>query len=390
MSKLSTSPLIHFSKSIDNTNNIYHFEIDEDINSVHAVLYHSNCHDGIVAAAIMNTANSIKKKELRANLVFVAVQYDEEPPILPSDVSLITVVDFSFDELVMVQAYPGVQIMQLDHHDTAYKRLKGYCDCKSVMVDEHVWLGTIKGVVHDVHSSAKLTTFIDTVHSGAGLAQINIEFIPSDMYEDYDTSKKVIEVCKYFSKYAQDRDLWQYKFGNATRAFRLMLNKNVGKNDIGKMIQLMSLPTLNDDHATKGLSTHDHILNMIQPYMGIVEYEENRINNLAQRVDRFIDEQGRLAALCSYTGKDASDVGGRILELHKDISYVIMYTLNYSCAFLSIRSIDGSALLVAESIGGGGHPNAAGAKVDGSVIYDKYFGLIREYQAKLKESKKQE
>ena len=393
MTKISTQSLVEFCNSTNDPDNKCQVETHECTHHLHAVLYHSNCHDGIVAASIMNIANIIKEKEHRSNMIYVAVQYGEEPPMLPSDTSLITVVDFSFDELVIANAYPGVKVVQLDHHDTAYKRLKGYCNCKPLLITEHIEHKHIEGVICDADKSVEVSTTIDIRYSGAGLAQRHIEAMPKYMYEDDDVSKNLILVCAEFAKYAQDRDLWKYEFGRTTKAFRLLINKEVGKNHVGDMTSLMlSIPIFYTRGTVINAQTYiyEQVLKKIQPYMGIVEYEENRIDNLAQRVDKFTDEQGRLAALCAYTGKDASDVGGRIMEVHKDISYVVMYVLSHKGAFLSFRSLDGSAQVVAESMGGGGHPNAAGAKVDGSIIYDKYFGLIREYQAKLKESKKKE
>lgn len=393
MSKISALPLVEFCNSTNDPDNKYQVETYECTHHLHAVLYHANCHDGIVAAAIMDISNIIKKKEHRSNMIYVAVQYGEEPPMLPSDVSLITVVDFSFDEVVISKAYPGVKVVQIDHHDTAYKRLKGYCGCKGFVCTEFVKDWHMESVLESTDESAEVNTTIDLRRSGAGLAQRLLENTPVWMYEDDDVSKKLILVCAEFAKYAQDRDLWKYEFGRTTKAFRLLINKEVGKNNVKDMTGLMlSMPIFYTRGTVINVQTYiyERVLKKVQPYMGIVEYEENRIDNLAQRVDKFIDEQGRLAALCAYTGKDASDVGGRIMEVHKDISYVVMYVLSHKGAFLSFRSLNGLAQVVAESMGGGGHPNAAGAKVDGSVVYDKYFGLIREYQAKLKESKKQE
>jgi oligoribonuclease NrnB/cAMP/cGMP phosphodiesterase (DHH superfamily) len=172
-----------------------------------------------------------------------------------------------------------------------------------------------------------------------------------------------------FARLAQDRDLWKFEH-KETKAFREYLINEHKDENIQKLLDVVS------ESIGKNISADKFIANIYNKWDSVVHAYEKRIESLAKRSEVFVDEDGNRAAICSYTGKDASDCGSAVLKLRPDIHYVIMYAMSSIGVFTSIRSTNGSAIRIAQKYGGNGHPNAAGAKVGHDVILDLYKRVV--------------
>lgn len=442
-------------------------KIDEfSIDTFTAYLYHEGCADGISAvlvqislARLKNEFNIEEDNPIINSSLYVPVNYGQELPVLPSNVTRLVVFDFSFDEQTLIEAYPNIKdIMQLDHHKTAAQRAESKYKCASTDCVKHglfkfselmydkmdtghhvvdivfhnienrdsVGISPDSNTVVYANATTLTSLYNNNTNSGAGLALFSciLEYLPK-IIEDYpdlgeedltisalydyvnslytyeaideqtNTNKPMFPYGSSYSyrnviknilldiiklaMYAEDRDLWLFKYGSTTKAYNMWLMDTFRSYDNGAFsvfyVLVDSIVTYDyeDLHA-------DHVTldEALKSYISVVEYDDNRKMHTSKVAEKIIDSDGRIAYICAYTGKDSSDVASMILDSKQDAQYVMMYATSSKEVYWSVRSRNGLAKVIAEQNGGGGHDNAAGFRSKLDMLLDIYSKVVKD------------
>lgn len=161
--------------------------------------------DGFMAAYLLHRVYSHLGAE---NIILREINYDVQTvPDIPDDVGSVFITDFSFPPQAFMDAvrkYPDVGFRMLDHHETAIDKWEGW---------------PLKGDNYQV--------LFDKTVSGAGLTMAFIATIVREATGNHDIvledieffNERLIKACQY----VDDRDLWQFKFGNETKAMHDLL-----------------------------------------------------------------------------------------------------------------------------------------------------------------------
>jgi len=266
-----------------------------------AIIYHDPCPDGLAAAWI--TFQELNPYGHRIRMI--PTGYDTNPPDLPSETN-IWIVDFSYPPDVLAElAAKHERVIVLDHHATAAEALGGTEGLPALGAD-----GTI-----------------DVDRSGAGIAwDWWHPTLPRPWWVDY----------------VEDRDLWRW-----------------------------ALP---DSRAINAWIGCHHLTFDLFFLWGEAEVVPDEImveaGGALRMLNATVARQARYARSCEIGGDvmpvvnataHMSETTEEVLILH-DATLAAYFTHNGTAWNYGFRSIDGSARAVAERLGGGGHPNAAGCK----------------------------
>jgi oligoribonuclease NrnB/cAMP/cGMP phosphodiesterase (DHH superfamily) len=271
------------------------------------IIYHSPCPDGTAAAWVA-------WYYFGANCELFPTNYGEEPPkVLGREVFI---VDFSYKREVLRQmSIEAASLVVLDHHKTAENELKG-------LGKELKELGHIAYIKFDMKKS------------GARLAW---EYFNGDE-------------CPPLIQYVEDRDLWNWALENSRE---VNAGLSMYPNTVEEFDNIIGSKTIED---------------LILEGQAILRYQQKEIDAIKQYNLRYLDILG-------YKNIPVVNCSDKMIvsELCNQlcIGYPFAIGWNYSKEEeigLSLRSDknDPNAANVreiAESIGGGGHKNAAGATV---------------------------
>lgn len=352
-----------------------------------AILYHANCCDGAMAAALCERyrKNIYDNKWLPKGMpqnaymnilacdeaLYIPVQYNNPPPVLPDCVSTIVVVDFSFSTEELEKAYSSnITIVQYDHHRSAIERYEAKAienkdfDFNLVNTDPKYkhFSKTCKCA-----KEGSISTILCESMSGAGLVFTSLLNIDVPAYEEKEKTQYALHqaeltccsrnnfVSLYDTWYTmnlasslvQDRDLWRFAY-TQTKPFHLFVRQKMDTGGFPAVVDILS-------------KTWSYIENEILPkYEAILEYEYDRQKNIAAKASKFIDDKGRVGYIVACPSFDASNIGSMLTEDSPEVDYALMYVTTKNKIIFSVRSKNGKALEVAKEFGGGGHPNAAG------------------------------
>ncbi len=276
-------------------------------------IYHKDCSDGTTAAAV------VLKKFPGALLFPMSYGYppDEMSPIV-------------------AQAELGDQIFTVDTVMGAKEFLAvGH---KVVSIDHH------EGVQAEYAALAKANpafTFVyDNDKSGASGTWAYL-FPGEDMPE--------------LVKYVEDFDLWNWKYGDKTKAVASYLFMIM--NDPGKTLELFDAPL--DGIFTEGGA--------------IARYGDFMVDRSIKNVEPLELKAGAHTVHVYNITQNKSEAGNKLAIERK--SAVGLFTIHGKDVRISFRSLDGqvpSALDIATALGGGGHHNASAA----SIPFDEFIKAI--------------
>lgn len=188
----------------------------------------------------------------------------------------------------------------------------------------------------------------------------------------------LLDIIK-MAMYAEDRDLWIFAFGDLSKAYNMWLMDTVRSHNDGALSVFGAIVDHVVAYDYEDLET-DHVSldSFLDTYVKIVKYDDNRKKSTAKGAEKIIDSDGRVAYICSYTGKDASDVASIVLDQKEDAQYVMMYSASSKEVYWAVRSRNGLAKTIAEQNGGGGHDNAAGFRSKIDKLLDIYTKVVKE------------
>lgn len=274
------------------------------------VIYHGNCIDGFMAARVARLGI---REDFGVEPELFPAGYGDSPPLEKvQKAPMVYVVDFSYPRRDLQQMHLACDggILVLDHHVTAQTELEGLDFCR-----------------------------FDMGRSGAGL-------VWDHFFESCDRPWAV--------DYVEDRDLWRFALPQSEQ-----INAYIG-----------SIPKTPEDYD-RLLHTPKSEAELVGGfiYRGVQDYVEQMIEGYARRLVFC----GYKVYIVNCPHKNCSELVGELAK-RAPSGLALGWSQRADGTFVfSVRSrggfADGRARTVAESYGGGGHPNAAGFKTDTIPVF---------------------
>ena len=296
------------------------------------VIYHDKCADGIVAAWAC-------WRRWFDHPEYMACNYGFAPPADLAGRNVL-MVDFSFpsDVLEAMVAEEGARsIVILDHHKTAMHDLLAFT------LDEEAWPREITannvGFALEQLEMACCPPIVGLFDMGRSGARMAWDFAMGT------EPGRLVELAERY-------DLWRFQPGTGDEAEALHVEIQAGDMTIARM-----------EYLDGQLDRHD---GPIERGLAILRWRDQLVREIAQRAHRrtIAEIENVIAVECPYSL--VSSVGHVLQDLHPDAPFAAMSVTGASSVSWSLRSRDDRADVgaVAKSMGGGGHRNAAGFRMD--------------------------
>jgi hypothetical protein len=294
------------------------------------VIYHDKCADGLGAAwAVWKWLGDAPR--------YVASNYGLAPPdVLDKHV---LIVDFSFPRDVLNElVYEGGarSVVVLDHHKTAAADLEPFRFNESS--PGAIGYFDVAGMLRDLDELARppIIAIFDMERSGARMAwDFGMGSPPP----------RLIELI-------EDRDLWRFRFGDASRHLHLTLQSEA----IGTVHQIQRLDEIAAELAAGN--------GPLERGAAIGAWRDQLVAEIAERAYfGQIGDHTPVMVECPYGL--VSDVGHLLLNRYPHAPFAALRVSGEHSVTFSLRSSDEREDVgaVAKRFGGGGHRNAAGFKV---------------------------
>lgn len=269
------------------------------------VLYHHPCSDGTASAlaAFLKLGNEAE---------YIGVQYGQRPEI--PEGSLVYMLDFSYPraDLEALAAH-GIGVVILDHHKTAAEDLAGLPDPANQAYKSHL-----------------LSARFDMNKSGCALA-----------WEYFHGTEGGLP---WFFKHVQDRDLWRFEFGEATKEF---------------CVWLASFPTTLESYAELYHETKDDLSWAYSQGKAIFRMQEQLVERVCANA-HCATIHGATAVIANSSLLQ-SEVGAELLKKYPGADYAAVWHTGHGTTKYSLRSRGNFDVTeIAKLYGGGGHAAAAG------------------------------
>lgn len=285
-----------------------------DPHKINVVLYHNNCPDGFASAYCVWLY--MKENDIDNNVQYIGVNHHEDPPENLQD-KYILICDFSYPyEIILNMINYSEKLLIIDHHKTAKSALEEINEDNKIFNMD--WSG------------AYLTwkyLFPNTVMPKL------IEYV-----DDYDTWKKQQPLIEQYATLITviPKEFHEYdKLANDGYFINALENQG---NFMMKLDQSYIERSMND--------------------AGIKSIEINGKNYLVGLINSNILK---------------SQLGSRLMKTYPNINFACVYNYNEATGktHYSFRSTDKhmDVSIIAKSLGGGGHRNAAGLVIAGPPFF---------------------
>ncbi len=297
------------------------------------VQFHGNCYDGF--GAMWSTRKALESMGIK-DAEYQAAAYGNDRTDFKDQI--VVYVDYCPKRPLIDALSKNNLVLVIDHHATAQEALRGVNkDGKKIPGIEP--LPEIDTTFQEYQTQFKqglrgAYAKFDMTKSGAGLA-----------WRFFHQEDRVPHMIKFI----EDRDLWKFKFGDATKAFHAFL---------------LSKPFDYDVWSTVAEEAEDHtsLEPMLKKGHSVLSYCDQLIANIVAPAVVF-ETNGVKYAFFNTTSHWA-EVGEYAVE-KLDVDYSFALTVNMQDKQIkgSIRAKKGmDCLPLAASLGGGGHPGAAGCQ----------------------------
>jgi hypothetical protein len=294
------------------------------------VIYHDPCLDGFTAAwAAWGRW---------PDATFIGANYGHPVPDVTGKHVLI--VDFSYKRAELdVLANMATSVVILDHHKTALAELEAFRCVESnpgTIAPEDV-----SGMLRDLAELNRppVIAIFDMERSGARMTW------------DFCHRTEVGDV-HWLVLLVEDRDLWRFRYADATRDFHLRLAVEPKSFEAWEEIA-SRLPT--------GVALGESPL--IDEGRAMRRYRDWLVGEIADRAE-FRPILGYQVPVVDCPYDLASEVGHRLCQLHPEAEFAALRTHRLDGTSYSLRSSGGfDVSAVAAKFGGGGHAGAAGFRV---------------------------
>ncbi|ACO04122.1 MAG TPA: phosphoesterase [Persephonella sp.] len=269
-------------------------------------IYHKNCTDGTVSAAVLMKKYP-KCKAFPLEHGYKPEDFQEILDQVDSD-TVVYITDFSLrkeDNLKLIEK--AKKVINIDHHIGIKDQLKQLSE-----------------------ENAKFEFYFDNDHSGASLTY---------MYLFGEDIPKLI-------KLVEDKDIWKWRYGDETKyanAYLILLT--------------------NKPEEVKELIDGD-INDILEKGKIVSQFIDYLINRFVEKSEETFLQIGSYKVKGYNTGLFQSEIGNILSEKYGEA--VVLFNISGYNVKLSFRSCEGqepSALELAKILGGGGHRNAAGALI---------------------------
>ncbi len=267
------------------------------------IIYHKDCNDGFGAAwaAYVHLGNK--------DTQFIAQTYGDKPPEIEPG-SQVYILDFSYPletMLELTKAHPG-RVQLIDHHETAQRNL----------------LGKVPGC------------HIDPSHSGAYLAW--------QWWSGEDEVPLLIQ-------YIEDRDLWKWEMRHSRE---ISAGLDSQPKNLEHWTRISGYPTQSPSKSEKTA-----MATLAAQGQAITRNNQQQVERIVQyALEKEI--AGHLVPVVN-TPVLASEACEALLEKHQEAPFAAAWYEREGQRKWSLRARPGFEVdRVAEQMGGGGHPHAAG------------------------------
>lgn len=255
------------------------------------------------------------------------VQYNNPMPLDLASLAAndeVHIVDFSYDTATLNEIAARVKrLIVLDHHKSARDNLQLFID----QVNSGFF-----GPAKDIQ------VIFDMEKSGALLA-----------WEFYNKGEPVPYACKLVN----DRDLWRFEYGDQSRAFESYIRTFGEPSKMDWWQELHDNPQVLESHISTGMTVLKADRQTIRKFVASKRNWE--IINIA------VDGINRRAVVYEGMGILHSELAEQFYTTMDDIDLTIEWRRKERDRIVfSLRSNKISVLPLAQAMGGGGHPAAAG------------------------------
>lgn len=288
------------------------------------VIYHDKCMDGFTAAwAVWKRWGDAPE--------YVARNYGMKPDV-DADGKNILIVDFSFptEDLLELTQAGASSVVVLDHHKTAEAELAAFRYEEGTRGDFSAQM--VPGLLGMLYEDQRppIIAIFDMERSGAGLAW--------DFSSTESSRPDLVDLV-------EDRDLWRFAHGDASRHLHLFLTSG----------------EISFDRWDK---VGEDVGDFVAEGKAIAMYRDMLVAEISERAkDQMIGGHEGIVVDCPYSL--VSDVCHALLDAHPLAAFAAGVVRGQHSTSYSLRSRDDRADVseIAKQCGGGGHRNAAGFKV---------------------------
>lgn len=341
------------------------------------ILYHGgNCTDGQLSAFLFWKAFKKNIPDYETACEFVEVQYGDIPPDATG--KHVYILDFSYSPEKIKEYFSTAESIRiLDHHLSAYQEHLLYAIAvknEAPLDEEQV----AKAIEEYPFTGYKRFSHAGTCcNNGHAYAAFAKERSGCGMAMDYlDRAAEIATILAetdredqrllHWVERIEDRDLWKFKYEDTKVIYELL-------NSVPK--------TFKGWDALLNLDTHTYSM-LLERASARVTMRTELAQSLAKHAEPVLlfDKLGVAVNTPSFL---ASEVGAILSETH---DYAIMYVVNSESTILSFRSKEGVGANVSEickKLGGGGHRNAAGVKIDTAIFNNRLSIWARAAKMKL-------
>lgn len=304
-------------------------------------IYHKNCNDGMAALWALSQFETITQS--------YPMDYGDPMPEIPSG-GTVYIVDFSLSGARLAElTRKHDRVVVMDHHISAINRLVEYFDLSDIRIptedpDHHKY----RIILEDRLVTNPLELYLDTTQSGAGI-----------VWRHFASEDELPWVVKY----TEDYDLWKFEYGETTQAVSRWLqalpttlsiwDRYASKSLTENIIDDGNLLLMSDDrHIEWHLENATRWINFrgIFAMCGIEHYDYNLFNRVP-----LVNVPKYLASRTLHRLVDGDKVP-LAMGYHDDAEHRV---------FRLCTPKDGVAInSLAEQLGGGGHPHAAGLRIE--------------------------
>lgn len=292
-------------------------------------LYHANCMDGLIAAALVHYF-------FKGQVECLAVRYNETPPATLMQGKDVYLVDFTYPVDDLMPHIPSMKSLTIiDHHH----------DAMVPWVDSAV-LGEFDN----------LSVYFDNGKSGAML--VWKYFSTSESADIINTDAPLLV------QYAQEYDLWTKRLpmtDEVQSALRYRYPPH--QADLAGLAQFLML-------------ANDNVVQDLQRTGTIIQHQEkNMAESLIRRGLRFgpfLDYDN--IPICAMPAELVNQAGEILYTRYPDAPFVVLFEDNYKYqsrkfSFRSRRDGGANVSQIASRIGGKGHYNSSGATVNLDLVF---------------------
>ena len=300
------------------------------------IIYHDKCADGIVAAWACWRRWGDQPEYWASN-------YGQTPPTDVFDRHIL-IVDFSFpaEDLLAMTREGAKSVVILDHHKTAQHSLASFQVLKGGVFRYQ----DVAGVLRDLEElrAPPIIAIFDMERSGARLAWnfANGVCVPP------------------LVGFAEEYDLWRFEPGTHHPAEAMHVEIQAGDMTVERMEVLDGQLALDGRPVERGRA--------------ILRWRDRLVKEIAERAHHRIvaGVSDVIAVECPYLLVSA--VGHYLLDQYPDAPFAAMLVTGEKSVTWSLRSHDDRMDVseVAKSMGGGGHRNAAGFRIEHDAQADEH------------------